>query len=121
MGSTAVTSIGRFSIRANAMNNLMHSEIKPVIKISLQGFLISANSTGIDFLELLADDLKVPAINYLVKFNPAILDPDCSFDITYRIHDTKYFFSAIAFKEAGYVGLYGFRQVHINKQGLFSI
>lgn len=114
------TLIRKFSRKGNALNNLQHSEIKPVIKISLDGFLISANTTGIDFLELLADDLKVPAVNYLVKYNPSILDPNCSLDITYRIHDTKYFFSAVAFKEAGYVGLYGFRQVHVSSNGITS-
>jgi|SRR5688572_22054563 len=88
--------------------------VKPVIKISLDGILLYANNTGIDFLEMLSDYVKSPALKYLLKECPTILDPHCNLDICCQLYDMKYYFSVVAFKEAGYVGLYGYRLVHTN-------
>jgi hypothetical protein len=89
-------------------------QVKPVIKISLDGILLYANNTGIDFLDSLSNFTKRPAINYLLETCPTLLDPHCNLDISLQINDMKYFFSVVAFKEAGYVGLYGYRQVHLD-------
>jgi len=113
MDTIITGSISGSNRHTSSLNSKMGIEIKPIIKISLEGFLISANSTGLDFLELLSAALKVPAISYIINHSPSILDPHCSIDVSYRILDTKYFFSAVAFREAGYVGLYGFRQIHL--------
>jgi len=91
--------------------SLVHN-IKPVIKISLDGILLFANNTGIDFLEMLSDYVKTPALKYLLNECPEILDPHCNIDLCCQIYDMKYYFSIVAFKEAGYVGLYGYRLVH---------
>ena len=88
--------------------------IKPVIKLSPQGILLHANVTGIDFLDLLSNHLKFPAINYLLKECPSILDPHCNLDLTCRLNNILYYFSVVAFKEAGFVGLYGYRTVLSN-------
>ena len=86
----------------------------PVIKLSLEGFLLAANDTGIDFLEMLSDYSKTPAVYKLLKKCPAILDPESNFDFTCRIYDTNYYFSVVSFKEAGYIGIYAYRIVHLH-------
>jgi hypothetical protein len=87
--------------------------IMPVVKISMNGFLISANGPGIEFLEQLSSGMKVSSINFIVKSCKALLEPNCSIDLCYELNNMKYFFSAVAFNEAGYVGLYCFRKMQL--------
>ena len=66
---------------------------------------------------MLADQIKRPAIKYLLEKCPGILDPHCNLDLCCKVYDVKYFFSVVAFKEAGYVGLYAYRTVYTNNFG----
>ncbi len=103
-----------FLQNTNAQSGSRFYHLDPVIKLSLNGMLIYANTTGIDFIDMLTDNLKRPALRYLLRTWPEILSPHCNFDFVCQVYDTRYHFSAVAFKEAGYVGLYGYRQVHKN-------
>jgi len=105
----------RDSIRG--ANSIRIINVKPLIKLSFEGMLLHANSTGIDFLEMLSDYIKSPSIKYLIQSCPGMLDEHCNLDISVRIHDTVYYFSVVAFKEAGFVGMYGYRTVHVGKPG----
>lgn len=87
-------------------------QVKPVIKLSFDGILLFANSQGIDFLDELSAFVKQPAINFLIKNCPGMLDPHCNLDLCCQLSEIKYYFSVVAFKEAGYVGIYGYRLVH---------
>ena len=100
-----------------ALGTIRVINVNPVIKLSFDGILLFANNTGIDFLDMLSDYLKTPAVNYLLHECPEILNPHCNLDISCRLYDMNYYFSVVAFKEAGYVGLYGYRTVHTNTSG----
>ena len=91
--------------------------MRPVVKISFEGILLFANSAGIEFLELLSQNTGKPALNYLLKECPSILDSDCSLDINCTLNGKQYFFSVVAFKEAGYTGLYSYSVLHLNDTG----
>ena len=104
--------------RKRSQNNKIRGfNVKPVIKLNFGGILIFANSSGIDFLEKLSSHLKVPAIGFLLKYCPSLLDPDCNLDVCLKLEDYNYYFSIVAFKEAGYVGLYGYRIEQNNYKG----
>jgi hypothetical protein len=113
--NTISTSTNRTGKEFSKYNNRV-SNVKPVIKLSPEGILLYANTTGVDFLEMLSDYTRVPALNYLLKECPAILDPHCNIDLCCKLYDLKYYFSVVAFKEAGYVGMYGYRIVHLNSE-----
>ena len=83
----------------------------PVIKLSFGGFLLFANTAGVEFLDALSGISKAPALTYLVRKFPDLLDPECSRDISIQLFDTCYSFSIIPFKEDGYTGIYCFRSV----------
>ena len=85
--------------------------VQPVIKISFEGFLLFANSEGVKFLDVLSDYTRTPALTHLLKKYPAILKHDINSDICIQLYETCFYFSVVAFKEAGYTGIYGFRSV----------
>ena len=111
---TLNTSNANGSIKRNRRyKSQVFTQALPVIKLSLEGILLSANNTGVDFLDMLSDYTKAPAINRLLKTYPSILDAHSNFDFKCRVYDTNYYFSAVAFKEAGFIGIYGYRLVHV--------
>ena len=82
------------SKKAYSIQQFMNS--KPVFKLSREGMLLYASSSGIEFLELISDVLKVPAIKYLIKSNPSILNPHCSMDLSVKVNQMKFRFSVVA-------------------------
>ena|SRR6187455_3265128 len=92
-------------------------QVKPVIKLSFDGILLFANSQGIDFLDELAAFVKQPAIKFLINNCPSMLDPHCNIDLCCQLPDMKYYFSVVAFKEARYIGIYGYRMVRKSANG----
>lgn len=118
MESTGFNSPQRFFKDTIASNGFLVFNVKPIIKINLNGMLLYANDAGVRFLDLLSETLKVPAITYLLEECPVILEPHCSLDLCCNVKDLKYYFSVVAFKEAGYVGLYGYRLIHLNAPGI---
>ena len=106
-----------FSQTGNSSNGTLVHNVRPIIKLSLDGILLYANTTGIDFLEMLSDQVKGPAIKYILEKCPGILDPHCNLDLCFQLYDMKFYFSVVAFKEAGYIGMYSYRQVHLNNPG----
>lgn len=103
------------SAKTVGSNNKMKADA--IIKISKQGMLLYANSSGIEFLDLISKSLKAPAINYILRIHPEILRPNCETDISFRINSMKFYFTVVSFDEAGYVGLYGTRIMQINIAG----
>ncbi len=116
METSKMNKASRLSKSNTADNGIRVHNMNPVIKLTPEGILLFANSTGIDFLEMLADQVKEPALKYLLTNCPEILDPHCSLDLCCKIHEMNYYFSVVAFKEAGYVGLYGYRLVHLHSR-----
>ena len=88
--------------------------VQPVIKLSFGGFLLFANSQGVEFLDVLSDYTKKPALTYLFKKYPALLNPDSNMDICIQLYETCFYFSVVAFKEDGYTGIYGYRSARNN-------
>ena len=89
-------------------NTFSKKQIKPVIKLSPEGMLLYANSRGVAFLEVVHHEFRMPPVKYLISQYPELLDPACSVDVCIRIKNVSYYFSAVAFTEAGYIGLYGY-------------
>ena len=85
--------------------------VLPVIKLSFDGFLLFANSAGVEFLDVLSDYTKKSALTQLIKKYPTILNKDTNMDICIQLYETCYYFSVIAFREGGYTGIYGYRSV----------
>jgi hypothetical protein len=84
---------------------------QPVIKISFEGFLLFANTAGVEFLDVLSDYTKAPALTHLLNKYPDILHPESSMDICIQLYETCFYFSVVAFKEDGYTGIYGYHSV----------
>ena len=83
----------------------------PLVKLDFTMQVIECNETGIEFLNRMGGFLSEKAIWKLVAGNPCLLDESCCDDIVVTIDGDRYYFSAVAFREAGYIGLYGYRMV----------
>src|SRR5688500_16028695 len=90
------------------LNPLMDESPMPVIKIDFRAQLMYANKAAIEFLINTGGIRNGRAISYIIAKNPGLLNPDCVLDINIRSGDLIYHFSAIGFREGGYVGLYGY-------------
>ena len=90
---------------------ILEQPLQPVIKLSFEGFLLFANNQGVEFLDVLSDYTRKPALTYLFKKYPQLLSPDSNTDICIQLYETCFYFSVVAFREGGYTGLYGYRSV----------
>ncbi len=100
--------IDRFTVANFESNNL--SEPKsielPVIKYSFNGDLVSANQAGIELLCTIKGSSLQKTIEYMISKYPHLLKHHCSDDFVLTYKNIQYFFSAVAFDEAGYIGWY---------------
>lgn len=100
--------IDRIAIVSPVLSN--HTEsIKfelPVIKYSFNGELVSANQSGIEFLCTIKGASLEKTIEYMISKYPHLMMHHCSDDFVLSYNNIQYFFSAVAFDEAGYIGWY---------------
>ena len=86
----------------------------PVIKLSLNGFLLYANPAGVEFLDVFSDYTGTSALTHLVNKFPGILNHNSNMDICIQLYETCYYFSVVAFPEDGYIGIYGYHSIRNN-------
>ena len=84
----------------------------PVIKFDAHWNIIEANAAGVEFLDLLGGMLSEIPYSTLLANYPSIIKPDCCDDLCITLGADNYYFSAVAFSEAGYLGLYAYRIVY---------
>jgi hypothetical protein len=89
-----------------------HNPAMPVIKFDATWNVVESNASGIEFLDRIGGFLSEIPPNVLLANHPCIGDPDCCTDICVTLGTDNYYFSAVAFKEAGYLGLYAYRIVY---------
>ena len=77
--------------------------------------MLYANDAGIDLIKALSSITETPAIRYITDRFPSVLDPGCEGDFEMTANNHRYSFSAIAFPEAGYVGLYFMPVTRVNE------
>ncbi len=84
----------------------------PVIKFDSHWNIVEANGAGVEFLDLMGGiQSEIPSSLLLANY-PFISKPDCCQDICITLGTDNYYFSAVAFRELGYLGLYAYRIVY---------
>ena len=78
----------------------------PDIKLSHSGYLIYANSRGIDFLRKVSEHKKTSSVGYLVSEFPMILLPGCKTTLHLNVGDDVYDIRVAASIQTGQVGLF---------------
>ncbi|HMT29587.1 MAG TPA: hypothetical protein PKD91_09940 [Bacteroidia bacterium] len=86
----------------------------PVIKYNVKGELISANSAGVEFLCTIKGESLDKTVEYMVNKYPHLLKYGCATDFILTFNAHRYFFSAVSFDEAGYIGWYCYKTEVIN-------
>lgn len=77
----------------------------PDIKLSHSGYLIYANSRGIDFLRKVSESRKTSSVGYLLSEFPMILVPGCKTTLRLDVGDDVYDIHVAASRQSGQVGL----------------
>jgi hypothetical protein len=84
----------------------------PVIKFDNYWNIVEAIAPGVEFLDLLGGIQSEIPPSILMANYPCITQSDCCVDICITLGPDNYYFSAVAFPEAGYLGLYAYRIVY---------
>jgi hypothetical protein len=92
----------------------LHESDFPIIKIDFEGTILYANKAALGIIQDwgCAASRKLP-INMLEK-HPELLDRQAFADTELTTSDKAVKFDVIAFREAGYTGLYGYEQKMIS-------
>ncbi|MBL0339700.1 MAG: hypothetical protein IPP71_01565 [Bacteroidetes bacterium] len=93
----------------NSLNSNPNSTELPVIKYNFSGELISANSPGIEFLCTIKGNSLEKTIEYMISKYPHLLKHKCYVDFALNFLGVRYYFSAVSFDEAGYIGWYCYK------------
>jgi len=104
----------------NNYSESISSEL-PVIKYSFNGELVSANQAGIELLCTIKGASFETTTEYMINNYPHLLKHHCSDDFVLAYKNSKYFFSAVAFDEAGYIGWYCYRIQELQSGFLESV
>lgn len=94
---------------ANVENNNYSKSVLielPIIKYSFSGELVFANQAGIELLCTIKGASLEKTIEYMISKYSHLLMHHCSDDFVLTYKSVQYFFSAVAFDEAGYIGWY---------------
>ncbi len=105
MENLKIDRIATANVENNNYSKSIISEL-PVIKYSFNGELVSANQAGIELLCTIKGTSLDKTIEYMISKYPHLLKRHCSDDFVLSYKNIQYFFSAVAFDEAGYIGWY---------------
>jgi hypothetical protein len=94
----------------------LHESKFPVIKLDFEGTILYANKAALTIIQEwgCAASRKLP-LN-LMKTHPELTDRQASVETEIVASNKVFKFNVIAFKEAGYTGLYGYDEKIISQQ-----